>query len=73
MRLPMNVPKSQILRFVHSWVWEEIVWSGSDVLWGKLFVDATPVPGQGIHALVLMPLRPEWAINHDLGGRGTLW
>jgi len=60
----LNVPESQILRFLQSWVWEEIVWTNR-ADWHNLFVDGRPTAGKGIHALVSVPLPSAWVKRHE--------
>jgi hypothetical protein len=60
----LNLPESQILRFVHSWVWETIVWGNPDG-WQNLFADGRPDAGKDIHALVSWPLPPAWVKCHE--------
>jgi hypothetical protein len=61
----LNVPDSNILGFLRSSVWEDIVWSRSND-WSGLLVAGTPEASKNIHALVFVPLPPGTARCHGL-------
>jgi hypothetical protein len=58
----LNVPVDQIL-FYDAYIWEDIVRSKSND-WENLFITGKPDAGDGIHALVLLPLVPTWVKCH---------
>jgi hypothetical protein len=54
---------AEIIRFIHSRLWDQIV-DGKDMELSLVFIDGNPTPGEGVHALVRVPLPPERARKH---------
>jgi hypothetical protein len=61
----LDVPGSQILRFIRTRVWEDLVWGRSNT-WDGLFITDHVEPGAEVVALAPAPLATEWVRRRGL-------